>query len=306
MNLKKLQKKFVYQLGWFALRLCSLTVRVMPESWAYAFARLLGLFWYAFSNRHRKVALENLNAVFGATENSSWIRRMAKDCFISMTTSAVELLLLTQKDPDVFRTQRIKLVNRHYLDQALSQKKGVILASAHFGNFPLMLVGLAFAGYKSAAVMRPIKVKRIADFFEADRQRFGVNTIMTIPRTACVAAILRALRDNQAIFIPLDQNFGTGGVFVDFFGRPAATATGPVVLAQRTGAKIVPSFIIRNADRTHTIVFERPLELENGANDAETVKINVQRITGIIESYVRRFPAEWSWIHKRWKAKIGG
>ena len=152
--------------------------------------------------------------------------------------------------------------------------------------------------------MRPIKVKRIADFFEKDRQRFGVNTILTIPRSACVASILRALRENQAIFIPLDQNFGTGGVFVNFFGRPAATATGPVVLAQRTGAMIVPSFIIRNADKTHTVVFEQPLELQAGSTDAETVTINVQRITGIIESYVRRYPAEWSWIHKRWKAKV--
>ncbi len=304
MNLKKLQKKLIYRLGWFVLLFCSFLVQAMPVKWAYAFARSLGLFWYAFSGRHRKVALENLTAVFGADKDASRIRQIARDCFISMATSGVELLLLTRKDPDVFLTKRIKFVNRHYLDQALSRKKGVILASAHFGNFPLMLVGMASAGYKPAAVMRPIKVKRIADFFEKDRQRLGVNTILTIPRTVCVASILRALRENQAIFIPLDQNFGTGGVFVDFFGRPAATATGPVVLAQRTGAEIVPSFIIRNADRTHTIVFERPLELQAGATDAETVKINVQRITGIIESYVRRYPAEWSWIHKRWKAKL--
>lgn len=304
MILKKLQKKFVYQLGWYVLLFCSLTVRMLPESATYGLARFLGLVWYALSGRHRGVALENLNNVFSRELAPGPIRRIARECFISMATSVFELLLLTKKNPDVFRTQRFRFVNRQYLDQALSRKKGVILASAHFGNFPLMLAGIAFAGYKPAAVMRPIKVKRIVDFFEGDRVRFGINTILTIPRAACVGSILRALRENQAIFIPLDQNFGTGGVFVDFFGRPAATATGPVVLAQRTGATILPTFIIRNADRTHTIVFEPPIVLEQGVSDAQTIKMNVQRITGIIESYVRRFPAEWSWIHKRWKAKL--
>ncbi|MBU1905372.1 MAG: lysophospholipid acyltransferase family protein, partial [Candidatus Omnitrophica bacterium] len=112
-----------------------------------------------------------------------------------------------------------------------------------------------------------------------------------------------ALRNNEAVFLPLDQNFGSGGVFVDFFGKKAATAIGPVVFARRTKAAIVPCFIIRQKDDTHQIVFEPPLELEEGKDKQETIVINIQKLTNIIESYIRRYPAEWGWIHRRWKSK---
>jgi KDO2-lipid IV(A) lauroyltransferase len=100
-----------------------------------------------------------------------------------------------------------------------------------------------------------------------------------------------------------EKNFGTGGVFVDFFGRKAATATGPVVLAQRTKAALLPCFIIRQKDDTHRIIFEKPLDLVEGKDAEETITINIQRLTNIIETYIRKYPAEWSWIHRRWKSK---
>jgi len=116
---------------------------------------------------------------------------------------------------------------------------------------------------------------------------------------------IAALRNNELVFIPIDQNFGTGGVFVNFFARKAATATGPVILAQRTGAAIIPCFIIREPDDKHKIIFEAELELLEGKDPQEAILINIQRLTDIIESYIRRYPAEWGWIHRRWKSKPG-
>ena len=77
----------------------------------------------------------------------------------------------------------------------------------------------------------------------------------------------------------------------------------PVVLAQRTKAAIIPCFIIRQADDSHRIVFESPFALKQGGSPQETVILNIQRLTDIIESYIRRYPAEWGWIHRRWKSK---
>ena len=114
---------------------------------------------------------------------------------------------------------------------------------------------------------------------------------------------IRTLRNNGLLFIPLDQNFGTGGIFVNFFGRQAATATGPIVLAQRTQAAILPCFIIRQEDDTHKVVFEPSVTLEEGESGRETLSINIQKLTDIIESYIRRYPAQWGWIHRRWKSK---
>jgi len=114
---------------------------------------------------------------------------------------------------------------------------------------------------------------------------------------------IRSLRNNELVFIPIDQNFGTAGVFVDFFGKKAATATGPVIFAQRTKAALIPCFILRQKDDTHKIIFERPIELREGKTEQETIIINIQRLTDIIERYIRTYPAEWGWIHRRWKSK---
>ena len=127
-----------------------------------------------------------------------------------------------------------------------------------------------------------------------------------VGRVTCVNTTIEALRNNELVFITLDQHFGTAGVFVDFFGKKAATATGPVVLAQRTKAALVPCFIIRQKDDTHIIRFEPAMRLELAESEEETVRLNVQKITSVIESYIRRFPAEWGWMHRRWKTQDTG
>jgi KDO2-lipid IV(A) lauroyltransferase len=151
--------------------------------------------------------------------------------------------------------------------------------------------------------MRPMRDSRMERLFVAKRRQLKIKTIYSQPRQVCVEDSLRSLRNNELLFLPIDQNFGTGGVFVDFFGRKAATATGPVVLARRTGAALIPCFIVRQKDDRHKIILESPLDLKEGSSPQETVTINIQRLTNIIETYIRRYPAEWGWIHRRWKSK---
>jgi KDO2-lipid IV(A) lauroyltransferase len=115
---------------------------------------------------------------------------------------------------------------------------------------------------------------------------------------------IRVLRDNQLLFIPLDQNFGSGGgVFVDFFGEKAATATGPMIFHRRTGAPIVPMFIIREEGDVYRIIVEPPIVLKDLEDEQESLLVNTQKITNIIERYVRQYPQEWGWMHRRWKSR---
>jgi KDO2-lipid IV(A) lauroyltransferase len=274
----------------------------MPQFLLYEFAKALAMLGYFLGLRFRKVALHNLNSAFGSTKTKAEINLIARECFISMAKSVLELITIIGKSPE-FIKRRYELVNKEHLDNALAKGKGVILVSAHFGNFICMIVRLTCEGYKAGAIMRPLKDERFERFLSSERDRFKIHTIKSIPRKECVAETIRSLRNNEAIFLPLDQNFGTGGVFVDFFGRKAATAIGPVILAQRTGAAIVPCFIIRQKNNCHRIVIEPELPLARGATEQDSIRINIQNLTAIIESYVRRYPAEWTWIHRRWKAQ---
>jgi len=177
------------------------------------------------------------------------------------------------------------------------------LVSAHFGNFPLMMSRLAVAGYKVVGIMRPMRDKRVEKFLMERRARLSIKTIYSQPRNVCVNDTIKSLRNNEIVFLPLDQNFGTGGIFVDFFGQKAATATGPVILARRSGAVLLPCFIIRQEDDRHKIIFEPALDLAEGKDSHDSVLLNIQKLTSIIEFYIRKYPAEWGWIHRRWKSK---
>ncbi|HQQ05741.1 MAG TPA: lysophospholipid acyltransferase family protein [Candidatus Omnitrophota bacterium] len=302
MNLKLIQRKITYTAGFGFFVVCSLILRHLPDPVLYEFAKALAVAAYALGRPFRKVALQNLRSAYGSTMTRAHMQKIVLKCFISIVKSAVEVVSIAGKTP-AFIKSRYVLVDKRHLDRACAKGKGVILVSAHFGNFPMMVVRLACEGYTAGAIMRPLKDERFERFLAAERDRFNIHTIKSLPRKECVVTTIRSLRNNEVIFLPLDQNFGSGGVFVDFFGRKAATATGPVVLAQRTGAAIVPCFIIRQEDDRHTIVFEPEMPLTQGGTEEESIRINVQRLTSVIESYVRQYPAEWSWIHRRWKAR---
>lgn len=302
MDSKKIRKGISRFVGWLGLILCSLIVRCLPVSWLSGFAQGIANLGYFFAPKQRKIALESLSAAFGQEKTDQEIECIAKDCFTSMAKSGVELVFFLDK-PELL-SKRVKLVGKEHLDSVLSKGKGVILVSAHFGNFPLMLARLSLEGYKTAGIMRIMRDERVEKFFLKKRNQFKIKTIYAQPRKACVEGAIHSLRNNELLFIPLDQNFGTGGIFVDFFGRKAATATGPVVLAQRTQAQILPCFMVRQKDDTHKIIFESPLVLAQGSASEETVAINIQRLTNIIESYIRKYPAQWGWIHRRWKSQM--
>jgi len=301
MDYKKVRTSISRFLARFGLRICLFMVKCAPSCCLYGFVNVIAFLGYRLASKQRKIALTSLGIAFGGEKSAPELARIAKNCFTYMAKSAIELMYLMNK-PKALK-ERVKIVGGQHLDTALAKGKGVILVSAHFGNFPLLLGKLSLEGYKTAGIMRQMRDIKVENIFLKMRNRYGVKTIYAQPRNVCVNSTIESLRNNETVFIPLDQNFGTSGVFVDFFGIKAATATGPVVLAQRTKAALLPCFIIRQHDDTHNIVFEPEMALEEGSSAQETILINIQKLTNIIEFYIRRYPAEWGWIHRRWKSK---
>ena len=256
---------------------------------------------YYIAVKQRKIAWDTLNIAFEKEKSPAQIKRIAKDCFFFIAKNGLELLYLIQKPHLVKQVVNIK--GKEHLQAALKRGRGAIILTAHFGNFPLMMIRLQQEGYNIYGIMRRMRDERADRLFYKKREELKIRTIYSQPRKTCVEESLKVLRNNDLLSIQLDQNFGTGGVFVNFFGRKAATATGPIVLARRTRAAILPAFILHNPDNTYTIVFEPEYKLVEGDDYDKTIITNIQNLTSIIESYIRRFPAEWGWIHRRWKSK---
>jgi KDO2-lipid IV(A) lauroyltransferase len=301
MDSKKIRKSISGFVGWVGLSLCSLIIRVIPGSLVYPLARHIAFLAYSLVRKKRRIALESLSIAFGEEKTEDEIVRIAKECFVYMAKGGVELIYLTDR-PHLLK-KCVQIIGKDNLDAALARGKGVILISAHFGNFPLMLARLGLEGYKVAGIMRPMRNNRVEKLFSVKRRRFNVKTIYSQPRKACIESTIKAIRDNELVFVLLDQNFGTGGVFVDFFGRKAATAIGPLVLAKRTKAAIIPCFIVRQRDDAHKIIIEPPFVQEEKGTYQENLTANIQGLTNIIEAYIRKYPEQWGWIHRRWKSR---
>ncbi len=221
-----------------------------------------------------------------------------------------ELLLLSGRHRAVL-LDRMRIQGLEHLEAASreSEGRGVILVGPHLGNWEIAAAKLAEEGIPVSAVYRGM---RRPAFEQAIRRvRAGTHPeaiaepIEQIPmgRRAGVRFV-RALREGRHILALLDQHARDDeGLSVDFFGRPASTRTGPLKLADRVGARVLPAFARRDPDeRGHCLQIHPPLQLEPGASDDEEVlRRNLQRITAAFEQEIRASPGQWIWTHRRWR-----
>ncbi|HDZ76663.1 MAG TPA: hypothetical protein ENH41_01095 [Candidatus Omnitrophica bacterium] len=301
MNIKQINRQIKRSIGLYCTKCVFTLLRVLPRWCVYIFAESTARIGYYIAVRHRRIAQESLRIAFEGKKTEKEIKAIIIGCFSAMVKGMLEVFA-SMGNPKIL-DKMVAVEGRENLDKALAKGKGVILVSAHFGNFPLLLTKLAILGYKVNVVVRKMRDEKADEYFRIKRDALGVKSIYSHPRNTCVQNSIDALRKNELVFMLMDQNFGTGGVFVDFFGRKAATATGPVVFALRTEAIILPVFIIGGGNNTHRLIIEKELELRHDSDRQLVIQNGVADITKIIEKYIRQYPAEWGWIHRRWKTQ---
>jgi len=276
---------------WFIHRLPYKALKVVMHVFIFVWSRM--------AIRLRRIAHESLRIAFAKEMDEKKRRRIVRDCFENVGCSMVDLIYYSEYPAGV--AKRFTIEGREYLDRALAAGRGVVVVTAHFGNFCLMMLNLAQLGYKVNCIIRRTRDEDIGQTIFKAMSKVGVHPIYSIPARQSVQQSLKALRQNEILCILLDQHFGSGsGVYVDFFGRKAATATGPIVFANRTGSPILPVFTVRDG-ADYKIIIEPPFELQAAEDDQAFLEKNVTGITRIIEGYIRRYPAEWGWMHRRWK-----
>jgi KDO2-lipid IV(A) lauroyltransferase len=302
MSSQKRLKIFQRALARYGLYTFAWLFKRLPYGFVRFCAGILIAIGYRCTIRQRKIAEESMDIAFGDEKSTEEKKAIIKRCFENFGRGMTEMLYYMAHPDEVGR--KIVFQGKEHLDRARAQNRGVIAVTAHFGNFPLMMLACARMGYKASSIIRHARDEELSDYLEKKRTEVGLKTIYANPRKECVANSLKELRDNGLLFIPIDQNFGSGGgVYVDFFGQKAATATGPAVFAMRTGAVIVPMFIVRQNNDTHKIIVEPPVTLQEGHDEKESVTATMARITELIEKYIRQYPHEWAWMHRRWKSR---
>jgi KDO2-lipid IV(A) lauroyltransferase len=299
---KVLKKKIASFLSVFGLHFLVATIRFLPEKAKYFMGGILSRFYYWCAVKNRQIALMNLKIALGGSYSHSQLRLIAKQSFKTM--GHIILDTVGYKD---FSKKRIlsliKVEGIENLEKALKQGNGVIAASAHLGSFTIMGARLSMIGHKALFVARHARNKKVEKIIMDFCRQTGQKIIFSRPVVSCMRQCIKALSRNNIIIIEMDQNFGTEGLEVNFFGRPAKVASGPIKLALSSKAAVVPMFIVRQPDNSHVLKIEPQINIETSENSDIDVKVNLQKTVDVIEKYIKKYPGQWvNWIHKQWDA----
>lgn len=286
-------------LGAAALRGASWLAQRLPDAAGLAVARVLAAVWYLVDRRHRAVVESNLQAAYGDTLSATERTRLCRDVFRNLAFTVVEFLTMPGWTyADMERMVALDAMER--VDRALTEGRGVIMLAAHFGSWELMAGCGGLRGMPVAAVARPLDQPAVNAAVTAIRESTGLKVIQR--RTGALAA-LRTLRKGGCLGIVADQNTRKDNVFVEFFGRPAATTPAPAFFALKTGAPILPCYLRRTGPRQFVLEVESPVPLSDTGDFERDVLLTTQRCAAELERMVRRYPDQWFWIHRRWKTQ---
>ena len=273
----------------------------MPIGLALAIGRVLAWFWYWILPVGRAVAHRNLQMAYHGELSRSQRRRIVRRCIDIQAMGAVEML----RAVEYTREQSLKYVHvsgMDHLDRALEQGKGCLVITSHVGSIDLMAYSQAILGFPIHGVVKDIHWKPARDFVRAVRERTRLALIS--PRKSG-DVIRQTLIDNKAVAMIVDQHSKRyRGLVCEFFGLLASTSPAPARFHFESGAPVVTAVMYRRGNTSHFDLTAEPFEMERPHGDLDLdIRHNTERLNAVIESWIRKDPAQWLWLHKRWKVQ---
>jgi KDO2-lipid IV(A) lauroyltransferase len=285
-----------YALEYRAVAGVAAVVRALPQWVSYGLGTTIGWLFYLVDAPHRRLTVANLTAAF-PHKTPGEIRSIARGVFAHFGSLLTELLRFGGLSHAEMQAS-IEIEGAERVDHLFAAGHGVLFITGHFGYWELQALAHPLRYAPVAVVVRELDNPRLNAWIEALRTSTG-NRI--IRRRGALRQILKALNENMGVAILIDQHIQTSeAVVVDFFNRPAATTSAVAAIALRTGAPIVPVFAVRLPGGRYRMIYEHPVEAPP-ADHPDAVRELTQRCTDVLEMYVRRYPNNWLWMHRRWR-----
>jgi len=292
-------QRLQYAPAWIIIKLLGVLPRLLARAVGISFAQLI----YLLHFRLRQVGMRNLKLSFPEKTNSERARILRGE-FTSLGRQLAEVCHFPKYTLENVN-QVIVYDGFENYERAYARGKGVLFLTAHFGGWELSAFSHSMHGHWMHVVMRPMDNVYLNRLITNYRTMHG-NT--TVAKDDFVRGLLAAMKKGEVVGILMDTNMTPPqGIFVDYFGIPACTASGLARIALRTDAAVVPSFTIWDpALRKYRLHFDPAVELIRTKDNEADITANTQLFTKIIEDYVRRYPDQWLWVHRRWKTRPEG
>jgi KDO2-lipid IV(A) lauroyltransferase len=278
-------------------------IGILPRPMAHGVGIVIGKLVYLLHRRLRRVGRRNLELAF-PEKSPAERRKILRGVYVSLGRMLGEACLF----PSYTRANASEIaVYRGFenFESAEQRGKGVLLLTAHLGGWEIGSFFHSLQGHPMHIVVRPLDNPYVDALLTRYRGQHG-NTM--IGKQGFARGLIAAMRRNETVGILMDTNMTPPqGVFVDFFGIPACSASGLARIALHSEATVVPAFTIwDDVLRKYRVEFERPIELARTGDDEADAVANTARFTQAIEQCIRRYPEQWLWVHRRWKTRPPG
>lgn len=294
--LQKLKNDLIY----LFVRTALVIIPSLPAQLAGFFGRSFGAFFFLAIRGERRRTLESIRTAFSETLSEKQRVELGRQVWTRLGQNLFETIQWRQWSPERITAQVVRADGWVHLQKALDKGKGVLLVSGHLGQWELM------ANYISSrvpvsAVAQNLYDPRLDSIMTDFREK--KLRVSMIKRGVALRGIMEALKENRVVIALVDQDTGKDGVFVPFFGKQAWTQSGVARIALKTGAALVPAFVIRGKDGCFEFHAEKEIiGQETGDRDKDILE-GVRRYTEVVEKYVQSYPEQWMWMHPRWKTR---
>ncbi len=282
-----------------ALHVISALVQRLPRAWMLALGRTLGRLYADLDRRHVAIAASNLRSAFPHWDEPR-VLRTARAVYEHFAQILLDLLWMDGRPLDeLLRLVTFEGLER--LEPALRRGQGAMMVTGHLGNWELHALLHAHRFGWVGMIARPLDNPVLDARLTRLRTRAGS---VVISKRKALQQVLLLLRQNRLVAVLIDQNVqARDGIFVEFFGRPAATTTVAPALALKTGCALMPVRTVLAPDGRYRLIYEPEVSLPRSGDRNTDIARLTQALTTRIEAWVREQPEQWLWIHRRWKTQ---
>jgi KDO2-lipid IV(A) lauroyltransferase len=274
------------------------TIGRMPLSWRYGIAMVVSDRVYAWRPSIRNAVQSNIRHVLGPQASEADVDRIARQCARNTGRYYADVVGMHRMNVRHFFENELTLEGLHYVREAQAQRRGVVMASAHYANPEFATQGLAGAGMTVMALVEPLRPREMNDLMYGLRNVHGHR--FEPASFAGVKAALDWLRNGGILAILVDRDIQGRGVTIDFCGAPAKFPTGAVDLAMRTNSVLIPGWVRRTGGFKVHAKIGPPLELIRTGNRDEDLRLNTARLLALFEEHLKADPGQWSVLERIW------
>ncbi|OQX53490.1 MAG: hypothetical protein B5M53_06845 [Candidatus Cloacimonas sp. 4484_209] len=263
---------------------------ILPIRLAYFITKwIVVVAYFTVYGKAKKNVEKNIEFVFGDKLKEWEKKKILRETFLNFGLFIYEFLIIRKINKRSFR-KFLNPVGFEKVEKALRKGRGVLIVTAHVGNWEWGAVMLTYLGYPPTVIAKRFKNEFLTRFYFKKR---SMHSLEVVYLDDAVKKSLRKLRTNGLVAILGDRDYTSQGIEVPFLGKPVRLPTGAVLLSKRSGAVVIPAFAIRVGTCKYNVFFEDPIEYSKEGYKEEDIKKDIMRLSKVIEKYIKKYPSQW-------------